>query len=229
MRPIICIDAGHGGKDPGAVGPAGLMEKDVALSVAMLMGAMLTSDCEVAFTRRDDTFIELGNRAMIANDTRADAFVSIHCNSGPPGSGEGFEVFTSPGQTDSDKLATSAFIAFATEFPEKRKRMDLADGDEDKEAKFTVLTRTHMRSVLFELEFIHTLQGEAWLRHPKSQARCAKALAAGIIYHFALRGRTANPASPIVQPFLEGADEEIPLKTLIGGKISELQTLVSKL
>lgn len=179
----LVIDAGHGGKDPGAVGPRGLRESDVALNVAKLLGDEL-AEFKVLYTRRDDMFVELGRRATFSNDAQADAFISIHCNAGPPGSGDGFEVFTSPGLTASDRLAVDLFTAFAKEFPEKRKRMDLSDGDVDKEARFAVLMRTHCRAVLFELEFIHTGKGENWLARPEHQARCAKALAAGVRKHF---------------------------------------------
>lgn len=226
MKPIICIDAGHGGKDPGALGPDGLQEKDVALSVAMLLGAMLAPHFTVVYTRRDDRFIELGNRAMIANDAGADAIISIHCNSGDPGKGDGFEVFTTPGLTASDKLATDLFTAYAKEFPEKRKRMDLGDGDPDKEANFTVIRRANMRAVLFELEFIHTPAGESWLRDVRNRSRCAGALAGGILHHFGLM-----EGAPVVEPVpVAPAPATQPtLKDQILGKLAELQTLVESL
>ena len=220
MKPIICIDAGHGGKDSGALGPNGLREKDVALSVALLLGANLFPDCTVVYTRRDDTFLELGKRAMIANDAQADALISIHCNSGPAGSGDGYEVFTTPGLTASDKLATDLFLAYAAEFPEKRKRMDLGDGDSDKEANFTVVRRANMRAALFELEFIHTPVGEHWLRDARNQSRCAKALAAGVRAHFGVMDRT---------DLTDRSDVMIPIKALVLAKLAELQTLVGKL
>lgn len=219
-KPKIMIDAGHGGKDSGAVGPNGLRESDVALSVAMLLGARLVGDCEVGYTRRDDRFVELGQRAMMANDWEADAFLSIHCNSGPPGSGSGFEVFTSIGDTPSDNFATDLFQAFGDEFPEKARRMDMRDGDPDKEASFAVIRLTRMRAALFELEFIHTTGGENWLRHPANQAACARALAVGVRRHFRLgNGKNGN----------DRTDVEVPLKTLIAGKLTEIQTLLSKL
>ena len=176
-KPKIMIDAGHGGHDSGAVGPNGLREKDVALAVAMLLGAQLVGDFEVNYTRRDDTFIELHRRAMIVNDWQADVFLSIHCNSGPPGQGSGFEVFTSIGQTPSDRFATDLFDAFGAEFPTKARRVDMRDGDPDKEAGFAVIRLTHMRAALMELEFIHTTAGENWLRSQTNQMACARALA----------------------------------------------------
>lgn len=185
-RPKLMIDAGHGGHDSGAVGPNGLRESDVALAVAMLLGAMLLGEFEINYTRRDDTFVDLGKRAMIANDWEADAFLSIHCNSGSPGKGDGFEVFTTLGDTRADDFATELFRSFGQGFPSKRRRMDMSDGDPDKEAGFAVLRKTHMMAVLFELEFIHTSAGEAWLRNPANQSGAARALAAGVRKHFGI-------------------------------------------
>jgi N-acetylmuramoyl-L-alanine amidase len=219
-KPKIMIDAGHGGKDPGAVGPTGLQEKDVVLTVAMLLGGLLLSDCEVNYTRRDDTFVELAHRATKANDWQADAFISLHCNAGPPGQGTGFEVFTTVGQTLSDGLATDVFEAFGAEFPDRARRVDMRDGDVDKEQDFAVLRRTRMRAILFELEFIHTNAGENWLRDARNQARCARALAAGIRKHFFKTpdGKTQD-----------AREEAAPLKAQLQAKISELSTLVSQL
>lgn len=214
-RKKICLDAGHGGKDSGALGPNGLRESDVALSVVMLLGSMLTPYLDVTYTRKTDVFIELSGRASIANDQQADAFLSIHCNSGGQGSGDGFEVFTSPGETNSDRLATCLFIPYGAKFPMKRKRMDLSDADEDKEASFTVLTRTRMAAALFELEFIHTKEGEAWLKDPRNQKACAEALMPGVLDYF---GIAMEPvvAAPVVNP-----------KAAILAKIEELKSLVN--
>ncbi len=79
----IVIDAGHGGKDPGAIGPTGLREKDVTLRLAKRVAAILQRDygMEVHLTRSSDRFISLERRTAIANAKKADLFVSIHINS----------------------------------------------------------------------------------------------------------------------------------------------------
>lgn len=81
----VVIDAGHGGKDPGAIGSGRYKaaEKDIALNVSLLAGKYIKEafpDVEVIYTREDDTFIELMERSLIANRAKADLFISIHCN-----------------------------------------------------------------------------------------------------------------------------------------------------
>ena len=79
---IIVIDPGHGGKDPGCNG-ASHKEKDISLAVALKLGKLLEEnlkDVKVIFTRTTDVFVELEDRAQIANKAKADLFISIHCN-----------------------------------------------------------------------------------------------------------------------------------------------------
>lgn len=79
---IIVIDPGHGGKDPGCNGVT-CKEKDIALSVSLKLGKLIEEhikDVKVIFTRKTDVFVELEDRAKIANDNNADLFISIHCN-----------------------------------------------------------------------------------------------------------------------------------------------------
>jgi len=80
---VIVIDPGHGGKDPGAIGHNGIMEKDVCLALALRLRQELQkhSDCRAVLTRETDVFVPLDERSRIANQHRADLFISIHANS----------------------------------------------------------------------------------------------------------------------------------------------------
>ncbi len=92
---VIVLDAGHGGKDPGAVGKRS-HEKDIVLDIVLRVGKYLKanfSDIKVVYTRSTDVFIELEKRARIANDVHADLFVSVHCNANAKTSPNGTEVF----------------------------------------------------------------------------------------------------------------------------------------
>ena len=78
----IVIDAGHGGKDPGRPTQYGYKEKDIALSIVLKVGKLLSSnqDVNVIYTRKTDIFVDLFKRGKIANNADADLFVSVHCN-----------------------------------------------------------------------------------------------------------------------------------------------------
>ena len=92
----IVIDAGHGGHDTGTIGPTGLMEKDLCLDVALRLGKIIQQrlpGAEVVFTRADDTFIPLEERTHIANDAKADLFISIHANSSRDHAARGIETY----------------------------------------------------------------------------------------------------------------------------------------
>lgn len=92
----VVIDAGHGGHDPGTIGVNNVQEKGIALAVALKLGKYIKDnypDVKVIFTRDKDEFIELHERAEIANRNKADLFISIHCNSSPATSAYGTEVY----------------------------------------------------------------------------------------------------------------------------------------
>ncbi len=91
----IVIDAGHGGHDTGTIGPGGLMEKDVVLDIAQRLGTLIQRKLgsEVVYTRSDDTFIALEDRTALANEKKADLFLSIHANSSRLRSIAGVETF----------------------------------------------------------------------------------------------------------------------------------------
>jgi len=91
----VVIDPGHGGKDIGTHGPSGLNEKEVVLDVARRLGALIEDrlGSEVIYTRSDDAFIPLEERTRIANDRKADLFLSIHANSSPIRTAAGVEMY----------------------------------------------------------------------------------------------------------------------------------------
>ena len=91
----VVIDAGHGGHDTGTIGPKGLMEKDLVLDVALRLGKLVQQRlvAEVIYTRSTDTFIPLEQRTKIANNEKADLFISIHANSSPTSSATGVETY----------------------------------------------------------------------------------------------------------------------------------------
>ena len=91
----IVVDAGHGGKDPGAVGPSGVLEKDVTLMLAKELAKELTRQigCEVILTRSDDVYLPLEERTAIANKVGADLFVSLHANANRNRKAYGIETY----------------------------------------------------------------------------------------------------------------------------------------
>ena len=94
----LVIDAGHGGRDTGAIGQGKVKEKDLTLKYALAFGRMVEQNCpdvKVIYTRKTDTFVELYRRAEIANKNKADLFISIHINALPRGKvARGFQTYT---------------------------------------------------------------------------------------------------------------------------------------
>jgi N-acetylmuramoyl-L-alanine amidase len=91
---FVVIDAGHGGDDLGAVGRDGVLEKDVALSLASQLGKKLElAGVRVSYTRSDDSFVSLAERTTLANMTRADLYVSLHVNASKDKAARGPETY----------------------------------------------------------------------------------------------------------------------------------------
>lgn len=113
----IVIDAGHGGHDPGALGN-GAREKDVALQIALKLGKIMgdsLKDVRLVYTRKSDHFVELWERASIANKNNADLFISIHCNANASEHAHGSETYVmglhkSDGNLDVSKRENSAIL-----------------------------------------------------------------------------------------------------------------------
>jgi N-acetylmuramoyl-L-alanine amidase len=107
----IVIDPGHGGHDTGTIGPHGLMEKDLCLDVALRLGHEIEEKlpgAEVIYTRKDDTFIPLEERTAIANDAKADLFISVHANSSHDAAARGIETYYLNFATSEESMAVAA-------------------------------------------------------------------------------------------------------------------------
>lgn len=178
----IILDPGHGGDDPGALGSRTcLRECDVALWTCTRIDHALRRDpnVEVAFTHHGGG-LSLQDRARFANEHGADLFVSVHANAHVTDGGHGFEVWTSPGQTQADSAATLIFDQIGAAFPELWGRVDRTDDDPDKEARFYVLVHTLCPAVLVEMAFITNYSEEILLGTDVWRMRYADAIAAGI-------------------------------------------------
>ncbi|MGC2332699.1 MAG: N-acetylmuramoyl-L-alanine amidase [Candidatus Acidiferrales bacterium] len=107
----IVIDAGHGGHDTGTIGPHGLLEKDVCLDIALRLGNLIEQrlpGADVIYTRKDDTFVPLEERTQIANDAKADLFISIHANSSDDPSARGVETYYLNFATSAEDMEVAA-------------------------------------------------------------------------------------------------------------------------
>lgn len=176
---VICLDYGHGGHDPGAVGN-GLKEKDLTLAIGKKVKGMLEKQgLKVIETRSDDRYVSLTERANISNRNKADALVSLHVNSASNPNARGFEIFTTRGQTPADKLADEIGKELQGAFPNVPFRADWSDGDLDKEENFTVIAKATAPACLVEMGFIVNAQDAAMLR--TEQDKIAEAIARGIM------------------------------------------------
>ncbi len=106
----IVIDAGHGGKDPGAIGRSGLREKDVVLDIAKRLAVLFRNEgIEVVLTRSTDTFLPLSQRVDKANASHADLFLCVHANANRNRNVRGFEVYyVSPSVNDNERAVSAA-------------------------------------------------------------------------------------------------------------------------
>lgn len=122
---VIVLDPGHGGKDPGAIGKIS-KEKDLNLTVAKLVGKMLTdslTDVKIIYTRSTDVFIPLEERANIANKAKADLFLSIHTNAALKSTAYGTETYTLGMHRTADNLEVAkrenSVVTFESNYEEK--------------------------------------------------------------------------------------------------------------
>lgn len=208
----IVIDAGHGGWDLGTVGREGLLEKNLVLEVAQNLGTLLESrlGCEVIFTRKDDNYIPLEQRAEIANGAHADLFISVHANYSSLATARGVETyyssFFSPPEAREIEYRENATAMTVTQAKlssralkgkvDESRRLaasvqrslygtlaSQSAGIRDRgvrEASFVVLTGTEMPSILAEISFVSSPTDEERLRNAAYRQQIAEALYKGI-------------------------------------------------
>lgn len=148
-KPLVVIDAGHGGVDPGAIAPdTGIREKDVTLRIAMAIRDQLVASgrARVALTREDDRYLVLRERFGIARRLKADLFISIHCDSVGREDATGASVYTLS-EVASDKEAARLAV--------RENRADVIDGMDLAEAS------TDVRSILIDLTQRETMNASA--------------------------------------------------------------------
>ncbi|WP_425596607.1 N-acetylmuramoyl-L-alanine amidase [Soehngenia longivitae] len=176
----IVIDAGHGGKDPGALSILGFKEKDINLSIALkLENALRQKGYNVIMTRNNDTYVDLYERPKIANQVKADLFISIHCNSTLLSSVNGLEILYCPATesqyktVDQYPLAKSIHdsIISSTGINSRgiKKRSDLA-----------VLRLTEMPAVLIETAFLSNADDSQKLIQDSFQEKVVQGIVNGV-------------------------------------------------
>jgi len=176
----FCVDPGHGGSDPGAVGPTGLEEKTVNLNVSLMLEQLLLDQgAEVLMTRVDDSAVSINQRWQMANDWEAHRFISIHHNAVEDGGINGTETWV---HLDASPQAVQLAEAVQEELvdelalPDRGVKRTLVDSIID----FGVLKYTYMPAVLTEASFISDPEEEQRLEDESYLMREARAIVRGI-------------------------------------------------
>lgn len=161
----VVIDPGHGGKDPGCIGVSKkTQEKDIVLPIALRLGKLIGErypEVRIAYTRKDDTFMDLRDRSRFANSQNADLFISIHCNSFPQKrSVNGFETYVMGLHHTSDNLRVAmqenAVITYEDNFESKYEGYD--PNSEESFIIFSMLQNAHLDQ---SLQLAEQVQHEA--------------------------------------------------------------------
>ncbi len=175
---VVVVDPGHGGSDPGAIGPRGTFEKDVVLDISLYLGALLAeAGAEVVFTRTTDKYVSIFERPQMAIHAGADILVSVHANSYIGNSARGTETLYHPKDVKNQLLAQSiqTELVRAVELMDRglRRRTDLA-----------ILNHSHIPAALVEVGFINHREEELLLRSSGFQQVAAEGIFNGIVKYF---------------------------------------------
>ena len=177
-NPLIVIDPGHGGTDPGAIGVTGLEEKVVNLEIAVQLQRRLEkAGYNTLLTRRNDFFIPLIERSQLANFKGADLFISLHANSNPKSTVRGTATYAHWYASEKN-WALAWYVQ-----DEIIKRISLIDNGL-KAANFSVLRETKMPALLVETAFLSNKIEERLLNSVPFQAKIAAGITAGVKKYF---------------------------------------------
>ncbi len=183
-RPIVCIDAGHGGYDVGTMTDSSIYEKDITIKVALEIGKILEENqINVVYTRTSDEVPwpsnesdDLLKRIDISNWKNADVFVSIHCNSFEDSSVKGVESWCRFPSSEGESLAKNIQNKLASVNYTTDRRIKY---ESDSEIK--VIRLNNAVSTLVELGYLTNDSDTEFLLSTQGQAKCAKAIADGIL------------------------------------------------
>lgn len=190
MVKVIVRDPGHGGKDSGAPGN-GLYEKNVVLVISKLFGEYLAANYtgfKIVDTRTTDVFIELIDRARIANKADADVFISFHCNSAANVDADGYEDFVYTGASNASKNLQNAIHDKVVPVLKKYG----INNRGKKAANLSVLRNTDMAAILTETLFISNKADAALLKSNNVLKEFAAAYAEGVAEFLNLPKKTAT-------------------------------------
>ncbi|MNK06077.1 Sporulation-specific N-acetylmuramoyl-L-alanine amidase [compost metagenome] len=177
-KKLVVIDAGHGGSDPGASSITGKHEKTFTLAVVLKIQELLKNEQGIDFvlTRSDDTYPTLSDRVKIANDLKADIFISVHGNSAAPTATGSETYYTRP---DSIELAgvMHKYLVEATGLPDRKVR----------QKSLQVTRETKMPAVLLEVGYLSNKNDEPLMYDDAFQERVAEGIVAGIKEYLGLQ------------------------------------------
>ena len=187
---VIAIDAGHGGKDTGAIGYNGTYEKDVVYAISRRLESLIRAEpgMRAVMVRRGDNFIALNRRAEIARHAGADLFISVHADAHTDAAARGSAVFTLlPRRVEVEHFAKGTLKvsnrAAGKVLGEMRKKQSV-HYSHVKKARFAVLKSPDVPSMLIETGFISNPEEERNLASPPYQGKVARSIFNGISAYF---------------------------------------------
>ncbi|SFI11054.1 N-acetylmuramoyl-L-alanine amidase [Tindallia magadiensis] len=179
---LIVIDAGHGGRDPGATSTTlNMPEKDVVLEVALEAEKLLQeAGFRTYMTRRDDTFVSLEDRAAISNQLNADVFVSVHANAAPRADLKGVETLYYPSENSSTDFRDN--LRLAEIFQEEMVRtLNASSHRINARDRLYVLRETNMPAIITEIGFLTNPEEEQLLATTQYRKRAAEGIRNAVI------------------------------------------------